>query len=774
MHKRRFPFMTAMLTATLLGAGWTALAWFLAPQVERAPLLIAHPGPMQPNGEFRVSHWASGTWNEIGALPAGRFPHAGSLPPLQHEGAAPVRLRIMAQGGGHAHLDHVALAGHRLTGATGAPLAKLRKADNDVVDAHVRPIELEFTPTGAVPREGTALHIVGRIEPVEPGGLPFRYPAENTYRGPFHAGSAYYSYVLGSNPGRLTLDGELAGEALGRPFFANWQRVGSGHPQAPTYGWVRNDTTHLYVAIDFTSDNTVDGDKDYAAVTVNLAAGPRRFPVSVPHQTWGRPGFTYTDRAGWQHKVYEFAIPLAELGVTPGTQPSLQLAFEAYGTSTPPVITYDPRIAFDAANDCFVYVYYDSGGSGAPIIAQVLDEDGADVGSGETVDEMGLGASAAPRPAIAYDPDNGRYLVVWTANGTYDYIRTRLINPNGTSAGSIQDLPEAAYGDRDARVAYDPDNKQFLVVYQNDLSDWRWISGRFVSAAGTVGGTEYDLSPTGGPNGSEPDVAYDPVNDRFIVVWRAGSSVYVQRMLPNGILDDGGPLEIAGTYGGTPAVAVNPTNGTALIAYEYFGNIEAALYDVGDNTTGSPELVNETGSSPNGPSVAYDPQNNQFLVVWEDSDILGRYISSSGSPTGSTIDVHLDAFYDQENPSVAANLLHGGFLVVFSDFNGDTVNVATVAGTLGSALRGGGGGLWYWVLATPAAGLLGLWLLAGWVGRGHRIRSVRLRPVRQALASALVLHMLLLGGLAACAGDSGGGGGGGGRGTSVPTTCQLQ
>ena len=70
--------------------------------------------------------------------------------------------------------------------------------------------------------------------------------------------------------------------------------------------------------MDFTPDNTMDGVKDYAKVYAKTAEGLKEFKVSVPETGWGSPGFAYTNKASYQHKVYEFKIPFSQLGITGG------------------------------------------------------------------------------------------------------------------------------------------------------------------------------------------------------------------------------------------------------------------------------------------------------------------------------------------------------------------------------------------------------------------------------------------------------------------------
>ena len=132
----------------------------------------------------------------------------------------------------------------------------------------------------------------------------------------------------------LSLNGDPADISNQNPFFKEFSRTGSGHPSGFTYGWVKTHAENLYVVMDFTADNTYDGDKDYAKVYMKTEAGLKEFKVSVPETKWGKPSFTYTDKVPYQHKVYEFKIPLKELEIQEVDKPQeIQLAFAAYGTA---------------------------------------------------------------------------------------------------------------------------------------------------------------------------------------------------------------------------------------------------------------------------------------------------------------------------------------------------------------------------------------------------------------------------------------------------------
>ncbi|MUT65802.1 hypothetical protein [Paenibacillus sp. NEAU-GSW1] len=145
-------------------------------------------------------------------------------------------------------------------------------------------------------------------------------------------GSEFYTYRLNSSTGNLVIDGQLTEIASRQPFFKEYSIPTTGHPEGYTYGWVWNDDTNLYVVIDFTPDNTMDGDADYSKVYVKTSSGVKEYKASVPETTWGRPFFIYTDKVAYQHKVYEYQIPLDDIGIA-DNQTELDLAFEAYGTA---------------------------------------------------------------------------------------------------------------------------------------------------------------------------------------------------------------------------------------------------------------------------------------------------------------------------------------------------------------------------------------------------------------------------------------------------------
>lgn len=275
------------------------------------------------NGVFNVYVESEGVWQNAGVLSFDRYFRQRTLDITnQVVGRNSVRIKLTKEGGGSAHIDSVLVNNRPPLSAAGreADLKKLMQDDFDVVDASGKGIELEFTGT-----EGSAiLSLSARIEGLLIAKTPFQYPVENLYK-EIGLHSKFYHYNI-----------EKGNKRIEKEIFHQYSLTGSGHPSGYTYGWASNDERNLYVRIDFTPDNTMDGDKDYAKVYVKTEEGIREFKVSVPETQWGNATFTYTDKVSYQHKVYDLVIPLKEIGITDASKADeITLAFAAYGTAAP-------------------------------------------------------------------------------------------------------------------------------------------------------------------------------------------------------------------------------------------------------------------------------------------------------------------------------------------------------------------------------------------------------------------------------------------------------
>lgn len=305
---------------------------------------------MKTNGEYVLDVFKDDTWQEAGSLSFDKYLKESEIDLSKFiTGNELVKIRLTEKGGGASHIDSVLLGKSAPSYITGSSedaalaLKKISARDFDVIDSQGRSLVISFETA----EEAKSIFLTARVEPESISKIPFQFPVENFYR-TIDESSGFYAYSFNSKKGSLNMNGNLADDDLGQPFFKEYSRPGSGHPSDYTYGWVSNDEKNLYVALDFVPDNTMDGDKDYAKVYIKTPAGVREFKTSVPEQRWGIPGFTYTERASYQHKVYEFGIPLGELGMeNMADGEKMELAFAAYGTAALPELTLSKTFTDD-------------------------------------------------------------------------------------------------------------------------------------------------------------------------------------------------------------------------------------------------------------------------------------------------------------------------------------------------------------------------------------------------------------------------------------------
>ncbi|WP_438348168.1 S-layer homology domain-containing protein [Paenibacillus sp. FA6] len=407
-----------------------------------------HADRHEEYGELVVSISVDGDWIEQGYLTYGRFVSEKSLQLKGTQADKPAVIRIMQQGGGKSHLDSVLLGTQspiEVNGDTAASVRKLAAADQDLINIEASGVILQF----ASGNPGSILKIDGRVEPEVISKIPFHYPTSNLYK-EFDLNSEYYTYTLNSFRGNQVMDGQLNEISSQAPFFQQYTVPDSGHPEGITYGWVWNDDDNLYVAIDFTSDNTFDGDADYTKVYVKTNSGAKEFKASVSDTAWGQPFFTYTDKVSYEHKVYEYKIPLKNLEIA-ADQTELQLGFAAYGTAAAGNATDNDQthVGIDGRDISVQWLESNHAGSWSNGIRQDFTFDIYILPSGETRNL----AIHKPIASVLHGPDPKDWTWNWTgystdnldstgtqlAGGEYEvsiYLNYSAVDGNWTAAGS--------------------------------------------------------------------------------------------------------------------------------------------------------------------------------------------------------------------------------------------------------------------------------------------------------------------------------------------------
>jgi hypothetical protein len=600
---------------------------------------------MKPNGEYVISVWRSNHWEEAGRLGYDRFLREREIDLAGFSNNdQKIVVRIKQIGGGAAHIDSIFVGNQPPLQIRNSNikhvLKKLSHRDMDVIDATRKSFEMTFEASGMVKK----LRLTARVENRTIPTIPFQFPLANLYRSGDRL-VKFYPYKLGRNallPERVNCAEYIKTIGSQPPLFKVFSPPISGHPPGFTYGWVSNDKSNLYVTLDFTSDNTCDGDKDYAKVFIQIPKGIKQYKITVDETKWGNSYFTYTDKVSYQHKVYDFVIPFSEFDPT-GKRDELKLAFAAYGTSV---------------------------------------------------------AMTNP-PALAFDPQNNRYLLVYSAavpGVVGSAIYGQLVNPDGTPFGVEFLIADAPGSQNYPRVAYGNLNSGFLVVWQdgrNIPGEAGWdIYAQRVSLSGTPVGSEIAVS-THTRGQLNPDVAYDSRNQRFLVVWdderdyiisSPDIDIYGQLVNSDGTLfptPTGSELAI---YSGihtqiNPAVAYDSLYSRFLVAYDY-GGLGVVTQMVNDDGSlyGTPVTVSDPDDSDReNPAVANDSLNHRFLVSWNEwimgtpsfFDIFGQLVGAGGQryPSASTPNFMISLVDEaQQCPAVAFNQLNRYFLAIWNDY----------------------------------------------------------------------------------------------------------
>ncbi len=691
-------------TALILGLSFFLLPFSLfahrpgSPPAHKTPI-----HPFKPNGEYMVHVFKGGHWNTVGTLGADQYfreMHIDLGRHIQSDDA--ISVRLLQKGGGAAHIDAVFLGGKppRQVADVNRGLKKLSQKDFDVIDSYGKTIDMTFSSD--IPDK--TLTVFARIESDTISKVPFRFPVENTFKN-LNEISNFYTYDL-----------RAGGSSGNAPFFKEFGTTGSGHPSGYTYGWVRHDEENLYVTIDFTPDNTMDGWKDYAGVYVKRHDALQEFKVSERETCWGQPRFTYTDKVPYEHKVYDFKIPFRALAERPEPGDRLQLAFAAYGTAFPGVYAAD--LAFDPNNNRYLLVIKNVVSDPEPdsqTWAQIVECDGTPYSSPVLVSQN---TSFDGEPRAAYDPTNRRFLVVFQRVPVYD-IYGQFVDEEGNlvtrgGAPGTDNFPIAAYDDsqRGPAVAHDDVNGRFFVAYTDDRNDPGIgdLHGQLLNAAdGALIGSNVVIAGGSG-NQFVSAVSFNPTDQVYLVTWDDGRTVMTTDFDIYGQLVNasGNPVQRGTLASGSDnflvsddpgdheqrysAIAYTPTGNRFLVVWrDMRSGIDNDIYGQFVDTTG---LVTRGGAAGadnfpiatvgdnTDPDIAFNAARGEFLAVWNDDrngplsfDVYGQYLNPGGTPNGDNFLICSDV-EQYSGPHVEANSVVGNFLTAFFAVDGGVPELA--------------------------------------------------------------------------------------------------
>ncbi len=510
---------------------------------------------------------------------------------------------MVKKGGGASHIDAISLNGLSPVDSS-ISKKKTSAKDNDVADMKGSASFIFDARAGT-----NNLVITARIEPTKISTTPFLFPKSNLFK-KIDSKSEFYSY-------------DPHGEAAKTPLFAEYIPVGSGHPQGKTYCDVSSDGRYLHVCVDFTPDNTCDGDKDYARLYLKGADGAiRTFHLSEKNTKHGAIRFTPTSRAAYEHKVYDFRVPLKELALNSITGEKIGIAVEAYGTATPVESKSSPTMAFDCNHNRFLVVYkYFEANSSFSVKARLLNHDAAPYGSEITLINTSAGELAFP--SVSFDFINNRFLVLW---GAYDGfgrrdIFARFVTAGGELQGDAFTLCDEDFDKMNPVAVFNHAADQYLLAWSEYNGSNYDVRARLVSAQGSAG----EVFTIGDGDGDQlyPQIAYNPRDNNYFTAWKDWDTSNIDgRLVTSAGAVSGDVLSLVDLVEPvfSPSLAHDTANNRYGISYMSVDRIRAATFSstggeiVGDTLIHDPAEAHFAGD----PCMVYNSHDGVFWYSFTD------------------------------------------------------------------------------------------------------------------------------------------------------------
>jgi hypothetical protein len=190
-------------------------------------------------------------------------------------------------------------------------------------------------------------------------------------------------------------------------------------------------------------------------------------------------------------------------------------------------------------------------------------------------------------PAVAYNPDQDEWLIVWWGNEDYSSSRSSMVEESTLPVGKRDDLSNG----------FAPSDSNKLEIFGQFMG---YTPAGLITPVGANDFRISDNGPTSDPNfdAVAADVAYDPTNSKFLVVWHGDDDTgemvnnefeifgqLIHALMRSEIgqsdirLSDMGPDGSVYYRADFPAVAFSPTSGNFLVAWHGEDNIAPLTND---------------------------------------------------------------------------------------------------------------------------------------------------------------------------------------------------
>lgn len=451
---------------------------------------------------------------------------------------------------------------------------------------------------------------------------------------------------------------------------------------------------------------TLDGSETWTAHTFDLSA-------YIGQSFWLHFG-VFNDGTGGTTGMFVDDVSLVACESRPTPPVNLGAIGEDFLVTDAAGYQSRPAVAFNPEDDEYLLVYRDSRRSSLPdIYIQRVRSDGRLLGNARPLVSDDYVQDHAQ---VAYLPGADHYLVVWEDNrSTTGDIYGQLVWRWGELDGG--NFPIAAYpGDQmRPRIVANVVNGEFFVVWGNaiDGGSTSTVQGQRVGGDGTLLGGRFDISD-GTSWAGTPDVAYRPLADDYIVVWKdarmGNADIYAQWVLADGTpAGSNVPVTNAPAVQENPAVAASGADDAVLVVWEDWRNGQRDIYGqrfVAGTFLGIDIPISTAPEHEETPAVALWPTagDSSFLVVWEtragSGDLHGQRVAADGSLLGPPVVVS-DEPHTQSRPAIGVGRTASqpGYLVVWEDYRTD------YPGIYGQQLNAAGAKVGLHVGFTPLDGL---------------------------------------------------------------------
>ncbi len=271
-------------------------------------------------------------------------------------------------------------------------------------------------------------------------------------------------------------------------------------------------------------------------------------------------------------------------------------------------------------------------GKGGPA-APDINAAGAPFGSNFPISEL---SGDQVRPAVAYNSQQQEYLVVYQNEWTPKSIYGQRVAKNGSRFGPPFNVFVGPGDGTKPAVVYNSQHNQYLAVWKHN-GPYEWgIRGVILSATGTPLSGQIRIMQTNVPTSDydQPAVAYAYTADRYLVVFRFNNLSGGKSILGQALMSD--------------------------------GSLDGISFEVVPYTADRLEHLD----------LAYNRARNEFLVVWQQAaaifgnwDIYGRRVKMAGGAGVLGGSIALSTLSNEETaPAVAAIPIPAGlgqYLVVF-------------------------------------------------------------------------------------------------------------